>query len=81
MDFICVSCAQIKVCVYVLVFTFQFIVIERPTVFYTVLNTMWLYAVRPAGFVLKHHLDSVLLFSSQHWTCRHGWIQSHMLEM
>lgn len=54
-------------CVYVL--TFQFIVIERPILFHTVLNTMWLYTVSTAGFVLEHHLDGILFFSSQHRTC------------
>lgn len=51
------------------VLTFQFIVIERPILFHTVLNTMWLYTVSTAGFVLEHHVDGVLLFSSHHRTC------------
>lgn len=48
--------------------TFGFVVIERPVLIHAVLDTMWLHAVRSAGFVLKDHIDGVLLFSSEHRT-------------
>lgn len=48
--------------------TFKFIVVERPILLNTILNTMWLDAVRSTGLVLKYHTDGVLFFSSDHWT-------------
>lgn len=57
---------------FLLVTTFQFVVIESAVLINAVLDAMWLDAVGTAGFVLENHSEGVSLFSTQHgaWTHR-----------